>query len=200
MTLFEFYRAIRRRIWSNNSILLLVRSAGKPLHKEERPFLGEFCQITEQNIGDCATFESPSQYIPIYQKRLKRGDYGQYGYLNGTCVYREWIQQSGVILFDGCTVLELRDHECCSEYVFCAPSARGNGFQAASGAHLISLFPEWTFYTMVLPEKPISLMNYMRNGYEIHSLLTVKNRFFRRKLTEEVLSSEEAAAYMPKRS
>ena len=31
MTVFEFCKALRRRIWSDSEILLLVRPAGKPL-------------------------------------------------------------------------------------------------------------------------------------------------------------------------
>ena len=199
MTVFEFCKALRRRIWSDSEILLLVRPAGKPLDDTKRkPCPGEFRMVTEENIQDCADFEDAVKYVPIYRGMLESGDYGQYGYLNGNCVYREWLQRTGDLVFDGCKVRALRENECISHYVFCAPDARGKGFQAASGAHLISLFPEKVFYTMVLPEKPVSLKNYLQNGYEIRSLLTVKNRFFRRTLMETPLSAEDVLAYLPK--
>lgn len=198
MTVSEFCKALRRRLWSDSKILLLVRPAGKPLDDAKRkPCPGEFRMVTEENIQDCAAFEDAARYVPVYREMLARGDYGQYGYLGRNCVYREWLQQSGDLVFDGCKVRALLENECISHYVFCAPAARRNGFQSNGGARLVSLFPGKTFYTLVRPENSVSLKNFLRNGYEIQSLLTVKNRFFRRTLTEKVLSPEEANLYDP---
>lgn len=194
----EFFRWLEFRLWSERSILLLVRSAEKqPEESLRKPCPGEFRPVTENNVIDCAAFENANRRVPIYREMLKRGDYGQYGYWNGVCVYREWLQMSGDVTFDGCIAFTLQENECSSQYVFCAPSARNNGFQAASGFHLAELFPQITFYTMVLPEKLNSLRNYWRCAFEIHSRITVKNRFFHRTLTTTPLSRDESRAFWP---
>lgn len=58
-------------------------------------------------------------------------------------------------------------------------------------------FFDCTAYTLIEPQNKRSLVGAFRGGYEVRSLLTVKNRFFRRTLTEKVLSPEEANLYDP---
>ena len=197
MTLFGFFSRLQFRIWSQRDALLLVRPTDVPVEPsliEACP--GTFVPVSEENLHDCAAFEDRAHYVPTYRKMLEAGSFGHFGYLDGTCVYREWLQQKGEVLFDGCPVLQLRENEGYSCYVFCDPRARGNGFQAAGIAHMAQRFPELTFYTIVLTEKKITRKNYLKNGYVPHTLITVKNRFFHRTLTRKELSPEEAKTYL----
>ena len=74
MTVFEFCKALRRRIWSDSEILLLVRPAGKPLDDTKRkPCPGEIRAVTEKDLSDCAAFEDAARYVPVYREMLKRG-------------------------------------------------------------------------------------------------------------------------------
>ncbi len=188
-------RHVWRRLWFEQTIMLLVRPEHAKVHSEwleQCP--GSFCTVSEMNLGDCLEIED-AHYLALYQKMLMRGDYGQFGYLNGKCVYRAWLQRSGDIEFQGCSVLTLKEREGYSCYDYCAPSARGNGFQAAGIARVIQKFPELTIYTLILPTKPWSLRNYLRNGFEPQSLITVKRRFFYKKLVNKTISLEERKRY-----
>ena len=191
MTLRHFFQRLRFHMWSQRDALLLVRPAGKPTRMdllESCP--AEFRPITMDNLRDCLEFESQS-YIPVYRNMLAKGYDGHFGYMDGQCVYRAWVQRSGKIDFDGCTVMTLDEQEWYSCYVYCAPDARGNGLQAASIADTVRRFPEQTGYSIVLPEKPRSLSNYLKNGFTPKLRLTVKNRFLRRTLIKRELSTEE---------
>lgn len=196
MTVFEFCKALRRRIWSDSEILLLVRPAGKPLDDTKRkPCPGEIRAVTEKDLSDCAAFEDAARYVPVYREMLKRGDLLHFGYLNGKCVYRHAAQCSGDITHDGCFVRRLQPHEIYTHHSYCAPEARGNGFQPESLRQMFLTFFDCTAYTLIEPQNKRSLVGAFRGGYEVRSLLTVKNRFFRRTLTEKVLSPEEANLY-----
>ena len=108
MTVSEFCKALRRRLWSDSKILLLVRPAGKPLDDTKRkPCPGEIRAVTEKDLSDCAAFEDAARYVPVYREMLKRGDLLHFGYLNGKCVYRHAAQCSGDITHDGCFVRRL---------------------------------------------------------------------------------------------
>lgn len=195
MKISEFITRLKFHMWSQRSILLLTRPAWKTLDKDKIKFCpGEFRLVDNNNLLDCLKFDDFT-HIKTYKKMLKNGDSGQYGYLNGVCVYREWIQKSGDVIFDGCKVFALKDKEGQSCYNYCTPSARCNGFQSAGLAFQIKLYPEMTLYSMVLPENKVSLANFLNVGYEIQSIITVKNRIFFRSLKEEVLSMEEKELY-----
>ncbi|MEY8261591.1 hypothetical protein AALA80_14740 [Oscillospiraceae bacterium 50-60] len=201
MTFVEFYRAVRRRIWSDNTILLLVRPAGKPLDRSAQKYgPGEIRTVTEKDLADCAAFEDAAVYAPIYRKMLKKGDVIHFGYLNGKCVYHHAAQCSGDVIFDGCLVRHLQPGEITTCMSYCAPEARGHGFQQKSLYQMFLTYFDFTSYTLVRPQNTPSLIAVFRVGYEAHSLLTVKNRFFHRRLTERLLSLEEAEAYIPQKT
>ena len=196
MTASEFCKALRRRIWSDSETLLLVRPAGKPLDDSKRKLCpGEIRAVTEKDLPDCAAFEDAARYVPVYRDMLKRGDLVHFGYLNGKCVYRHAAQCAGDITCDGCFVRRLQPHEIYTHYSYCAPAARGKGFQPESLRQMFLTFFDHTAYTLIDPQNKRSLAGAFRNGYEVRSLLTVKNRLFRRILTEKLLSPEEAALY-----
>lgn len=193
MTIAEFLHLLRHRLWSTCEIILLVRSPDTPLPKHAISCPGEFRDVTEENIRDCGQFEDISM-VSVYRKMLSDGFSGQYGYLNGACVYRAWTQHRGKIDFEGCTVMSLPEHAWYSCYVYCAPEARGNGFHRAGIAETIRQFPDETAYTMILPEKPWSMRNYILNGFKPYSSITAKNRFLHRSLCERLLSPDEISA------
>ena len=196
MTVFEFCKALRRRIWSDSEILLLVRPAGKPLDDTRRkPCPGEIRAVTEKDLPDCAAFEDAARYVPVYREMLRRGDVVHFGYLNGRCVFRHCMQMSGEITFSSCGIRRLGPHEGYVHYGFCAPQARGNGFHAESLYRFCHWEADFTVFAIVRENNSSSLKGCFRSGYEVRSLLTVKNRFFRRTLTEKVLSPEEARRY-----
>lgn len=180
-----FYSFIHR-IYSNSEILLLKREPYEISNKIRKDFPGIFCKVTEDNINDCLSFEDVS-FISIYRKMLTNGDIGQYGYLNGKCVFRSWLQCSGEIKFKGCTIHSLKENEFNSHYTFCAPEARGNGFQYEGIRQLLNMYPDGVFYSMVLPEKKISLNNYKENGFKVYQQIRVENRFFQRRLKRKLL-------------
>ena len=154
----------------------------------------EFRPITLENLQDCLEFESQS-YIPVYKNMLAKGYDGHFGYIDGKCVYRAWVQHSGEIEFDGCMVMTLGQDEWYSCYVYCAPTARGNGLHGASIADTVRNSQNGTGYTIVLPEKPWSMNNYLKNGFYPKLRFTVKNRFFRRTITKKELSAVEVSQY-----
>lgn len=173
------------RLYSNSEILLLVRKPQESV-KKEKDFPGVFCIVSEDNIKDCLNFEDAS-FMAAYRNMLLKGDIGHYGYLNGKCVFRSWLQCSGDIKFEGCTVYRLKENEYNSHFTFCAPEARGNGFQCESISQWIHMYPDGIFYSMVLPEKEISLNNYKRNGFKVCQLIRVENRLFQRRLKRKYL-------------
>lgn len=195
MTVFEFLTMLAHRLWSTNTILLLERPSGKPLG-ERKPCPGEFRPISEDNIADCAVIEDATHYVPIYRQMLAQGDYGQYGYLHGKCVYRQWLKCSGDILYVGCLVRTLAANEVYDHYVFCTPAARGQGVHAEGITQLIMRFMDHTFYALIAPNNISSLKNALRNGYEIRGRITVKCRFLRRTLTETPLIPAEGEALL----
>lgn len=196
MTFLEFCTAFCKRIWSERSILLLVRSANQKVDESRRkPCEGEFRPVTEKNIGDCAQFEDADTRVPVYREMLENGYMMRFGYLNGKCVFRHAAQCSGDVTFDGCTILTLGEHEISPCYSYCAPEARGKGFHAESIYRMAQEFPDCTSYTMVLPTNKSSLKGYYRNGYEPLALLTVKKRFFKRQLLRKDFTCEEAKGY-----
>lgn len=186
MKLIKIFHSFIHRIYSDSEILLLKREPNETRNKRRKDFSGVFCQVTEDNIKDCLSFEDAS-FVSIYRSMLMNGDIGQYGYLNGKCVFRSWLQCSGKIKFEGCTVHRLKQNEYNSHYTFCAPEARGNGFQYESIHQLICMYPKGVFYSMVLPEKEISLKNYKENGFKVYQLIRVENRLFQRKLKRKML-------------
>lgn len=191
----QVYRFLKDRIWSTDSILLLIRPASisSEVHAQ-RPFLGTFRTVTEEQLSDCAAFEDPARYIPIYRDMLRRGDIVQFGYWEGKCVFRHCLMPSGSFSSGSHTVRTLGKNEAYIHYAFCAPQVRGNHFHTESIRRFCSLYPNRTIYTMVKEEKPFSLRGYMQNGFIPHSRITVKNRFFRSALYEIPLSAQETAA------
>lgn len=199
MTISEFTTRFMHRLWSTNTILLLVRPIGKPLDDSfHKPCPGEFCPITAKNIEDCASFENAEHYVPIYREMLSNGDYGHYGYLDGECVFREWVQVSGTFCFEGCPVRLLSENQGYIHYAYCTPEARGNGFMTRGVFLLTQAYLDRQLFALVREDNLPSLKSLRRNGFEIYSKLTVKNRFFRRKLTE-ILIINDYSEQTPKR-
>lgn len=185
MRLNKLFHLILHRFYSNSEILLLVRKPQK-ITQESKDFSGVFRMITENNIKDCVNFEDAS-FVTIYKNMLAKGNIGHYGYLNGECVFRSWLQCSGDIKFEGCIVHHLKENEYNSYFTFCAPEARGNRFQYESISQWIHMYPDGRFYAMVLPQKEISLNNYKRNGFKVYQLIRVENRLFQRRLKKTSL-------------
>lgn len=195
MTSSEFWKHLRHRIWSEAPILLLVRPAGKPLNEELYRRLtergGEIYSVTEKQLGDYAPFGNANVHMPVFQKILQKGGIVHLGYLNGKCVYRHAAQCSGDIEYEGCLVRHLGLNEMMTGLSFCAPEARGHGWQTRSLYKMFQEKPEYTAYTLVREKNPASLVACLHAGYEIRDLLTVKNRIFHRSLTQRPLSKEE---------
>lgn len=191
----KVYQFLKDRIWSTDSILLLIRPAGRSLETvPQRSFPGTLLTVTETQLSDCAAFEDAARYVPIYRNMLRRGDIVQFGYWEGRCVFRHCLMLSGSFFFGNHAVRTLKGNEVYIHYAFCAPQARGNHFHTESIRRFCSLYPDHTVYTMVKKEKLLSLRGYIRNGLIPHSRITVKNRFFCSTLYEIPLSAQEVAA------
>lgn len=196
MTISCFFHLLKHRLWSTSTVLLLIHPAGKLADGSVRtPCPGEFRMVTEENINDCAAFEDASHYVPVYREMLKQGDVVRFGYMDGSCVFRHCMQMSGPFREDGCVARCLGPDEAYIQYVFCAPPARGLGFHTEGTRQLCKLFPNRTIYTTVKADNKSSLHGFFKSGFEVHSLLTVKNRFLRRTLTEKRLTPQEASRY-----
>jgi len=126
---------------------------------------------------------------------INTGDLVYFGYLDGECVFYYCVKTSGSIFFDGCKVHDLDDDEYYSHYIFCAESARGYSFQFQANYKIINENIDKIFYIQIKPNNFPSLHNSLKSGYEIHSLLRVRNRLFFRKLNKRVLSKQEAKKY-----
>lgn len=197
---FTFQKAYRRpryRLWSTHSILLLVRPANAPVDPfPSKPCIGELRFVTEEDLPDCAAFEDPAHYVPVYREMLRRGDLVLFGYLDGTCVFRCCLQCGGPILYQGYTERELAANEAYVHYVFCAPAARRKGFHKAALRYLRAACPGRVLYAQVMEDNIPSLRGFFRTGFRPYSRLTVKNRLFRSVLTEIPLAEEEVEALM----
>lgn len=197
MTITEFLKLFKKRLWSQCSILLLVRPGGKPIPTDmQKPCTGELRWATDEMLDDCLSFQTPEQVAQL-KAILKSGSRVHLGYIDGNCVYRHMLRFQGPVDFDGCIVYQLGPNEMITERSFCAPSARGHHFQQKSLFEMFKAYPERTSYTEIRAENPASLLGALRCGYEIRSLLTVKNRFFHRTLIQTPLSPEEAVRYHP---
>lgn len=196
MKITAFLTRLRHRLWSTSTSLLLVRPAGTVVTiPEEKRCPGELRAVTEENLMDCAAFEDPAHYVPIYRSMLEKGDMILFGYLNGRCVFRHCMQLHGTFDFDGCVVRSLKENEAYILFGYCAPEGRGNHFHLSSLVYMASTHITKTNYTIVKEDNIRSLKDCYRAGYEPYSLLTVKNRFFHRALAEQVLSPEERLRY-----
>lgn len=198
MNFFEIFERVKRRLWSQRSILLLVRPAGKTLDESKRkPSCVEFRPVTEDNIFDCGAFEDANRYVPIYRDFLSRDGYVHFGYLDGQCVFRHVIEAVDALFWEGYPFLRAEKGEKLHyvHYGFCSPKARGKGCHSESLFFMAEKCSNVDLYAMVLPDNYASLKGCFRAGFELQSLITVKHRFFRRMLLEQVLSSEEKAEY-----
>lgn len=187
------YHKLQYRIWSTGSILLLVRPANAPVDPFPcKPCAGELRAVTEADLPDGAAFEDPAHYLPVYKKMLERGGVIHFGYLGGKCVYRHAATFSGTLDFRGCVVRRLGEKEMFTHFSYCAPEARGGGWQTESLREFFRLFPGYRSYTCVKDDNFPSLIPCFRAGYRPYSRITVKKRFFRSALTETPLTEEEA--------
>lgn len=197
MTAKEFFRLLLHRLWSTDEILQLVRPANAPLPERTwKPCPGEFRPVTEENINDCGQFEDAAHYIPVYREMIQRGDFVHFGYLNGKCVYRHAAQCSGDVVWGGCFVRHLQSHEIHTHFSYCAPDARGGGWQMESLRIMFETYPDCTAYTEVKKTNIPALISNFRVGYRPYSVLTVKNRLLHRSLTERKLSPEEISSFV----
>lgn len=196
MTISCFFHLLKHRLWSTSEALLLVRPANKPLPPQTwKPCTIELRLATPETVQDCGDLEDASLYAPIYLQKLADGDILHFGYLNGKCVYRHAAQCQGDIFWDGVLVRHLTPKEIHTYFSLCAPEARGHGVQTESLRQMFLMQFDCTAYTEVVPDNKASLVSCFRAGYEVHSLLTVKNRFLRRTLTEKRLTPQEASRY-----
>lgn len=193
----EFLRALRRRLWSQQESLLLMRPAGRlPDESRRKPCPGSFQMVTEDNIMDCATFEDAARYTPIYRRMLEAGDLVWYGYIDGVCCCRLCLQKSGSFDCSGVLVRTLASEESYIQYVYCDPKYRGNGLHTAGVHHFCTAYPNHTIYTLVEETNKASLHGFARNGFEVTSRLVVKNRFLFRWLREQKISKAESDAIL----
>lgn len=133
MPIKSFLLRQRNHLWSTKSTLLLVRPAGKPLDEtQHKPCDGILRPVTEENIQDCAAFENPSHYVPIYRSMLKNGDQVFFGYLGEKCVFRCATMHKGEITLADNSFHSLQEGELLIHYSFCAPAARGHGLHSES--------------------------------------------------------------------
>lgn len=196
-TLQKACRKLKYRLWFTDSILLLTRPAGPPAEPSPRkPFAGEIRCVTEADLPDCAAFENPDRYVPIYRSMLKRGDLALFGYLDGRCVFRSFLQRSGPLAFQEHTVRELAAGKGYVHYIFCAPDARRKGFHEAALREMCRICPDRTLYAEVKEGNIPSLRGFFRSGFAPAARLTAKNRFFRSMMAETPLSVEETAAIL----
>lgn len=191
------WKYLKTSIWFTNSILLLVRPAGSPVDPfPSKSCAGELRLATEKDLPDCASFQNPAVYIPIFRKMLHRGDMVHFGYLDGKCVYRHVATSSENVCFDGHIVRRLGEREMMTYYSFCDPIARGGGWMTESLRKFFCSRFDCTFYSLVLENNYASLISSFRAGYCPCSRLTVKNRFFHSTLLETPLSNEEVERFM----
>ena len=157
-TLQKAYHRLRDGLWSTHSNLLPVRPAGDLPDETQRKYCkGTFVPVAEENIQDCAAFENPNHYVPVYRDMLQRGDYIHYGYVDGECVFRHCLQKSGQVTLQGCTVRTLSSQEAYIHYGFCAPKARGLGFHAESIYRFCTAFPQLQLFALVREDNAASL-------------------------------------------
>lgn len=134
----------------------------------------------DNDIYETSNFEDGKYYSKIYSKMLKNGDVIILGYLEGNCVFRLCIQMSGIVLFDGGKVYNLKKNEGYIHYVFCAPEARGKGIHKSSLYYLKKQFPMYKFYTAVKQNNIPSLSAFKSQGFEINGSVFTLNILFTR--------------------
>lgn len=188
---FIFINRLQHRLWSTSTSLLLVRPAGTTVSiPEEKRCPGELREVTEENLIDCGAFEDAAHYVPTYRSMLEKGDLVLFGYLNRRCVFRFCIQLHGQISFDGCAVRFLNNTENYIHYVYCDQEFRGHHFHLAALAYTAATHHSQHSYAVVKEDNIPSLKSFYQAGYKPYSLLTVKNRFFHRTLTQHELTEE----------
>jgi len=190
MTVKEFIKKLRHRIWSKEEKLLLSTSRGSMCIKLPYEFKGECRKVTENNVTDCLMLEDKN-YVEAYRDMLKHGDYGLYGYLNGDMVFREWAKLSGYLKCSKKHTIFFGGDKAFIHYVYCKPIARGNGFQTNATNKLIQDLKGKIFFATVKQDNYISLRNFYKSGLSIESLLIVKNRFGMRIREERILNEEQ---------
>ena len=192
------WKQIKTGFWSTDSILLLIRPAGAPVDPfPSRPSAGKLRLVTEEDLPDCAAFEDPTVYVPIYREMLRQGDLIYFGYLNGKCVYRHVATSSQNVCFAGHIVHHLGEREMMTHYSLCTPAARGGGWQTESLREFFHSRFDYTSYTLISEYNYASLISAFRAGYCPHSRLTVKKRiFFHSTLLDTPLSSAEVEDLM----
>lgn len=192
MTFKEFYKRVMFRLWSKETILLLIRPANAPLDEALcTPKRGELRFVGEELLPDCSDCDNAEHLVPIFREMLQRGNLVQFGYLDGKCVFRHCLQCKGKFFLSGNTAQTLQKNEGYILYGYCAPIARGYGMHTASIARMIALHPDWTFYTLVREENPASLYGCYRAGLVPVSRITSGRRLNREFFKEEKLTQDE---------
>lgn len=193
------YQKLKYGFWSVDSILVLERPAGSPTSEfSHKHFEGEIRNVTGMELSDCAAFEDPEHYVPIYQNMLKRGDLVRFGYLKGKCVFRHCLMLSGSYKFGGHTLQTLAPNEAYIHYVFCAPNARGKGFHEVSLHQLCCMYPKYSLYAQVKENNVPSLRGFFQNGFAVKSEFIIRRRFFHSSLHENVFSEGKNMALREK--
>lgn len=184
---------IIHEIWSENSILMLKRNAYAALDYDKAAKWNSeisIVPVTDDNVYDCKEFEDPEHYVPIYKGMIDRGDFVQYGYLDGKCVFRHAIKCSGDITFENAVIKHI-DNKCVySHYAYCAPQARGKGFLTKSLFLVAKKYFDHDIYMLVYEDNYSSLKSHFRTEYYPYKYLTVKNRMFKKKITIKDISDD----------
>lgn len=189
------YRIRDNKIWSTRTDLLLSRPAGLP-PPEARPFAGEIRAPREEELPACAAdFKAPFGWADAQRDILRRREnLALFGWLDGTCVFRCYLQHGGSCSHGGHTVMQFADNESYIGPAFCVPAARRKGFHEAVLRHLCTAFPDRSLYCEVRPDNIPSLRGFYRTGFRPVFRLTVKKRFFRSTLDKIPITEEEAEA------
>lgn len=194
----SYLQRILRRLWSNDKVLLLKKAEGIEKICTMKNFDGELREVSYETVTDCLNFES-EKYVQIYREMIAAGDLVIFGYKDNKCVFRCCVQLSGDIVYGGCKVRNLEaKREGNIHYVYCAPEYRGQGFHSACVNYCCEKYKDYALYTQVKEDNASSLIGFIRNGFEIKSILLVKNRFFHRAIVEKKLDKGECAAILKK--
>lgn len=191
MAVINLFKRIGHRIWSTEKLLLLKRDRSNNEEIKIRyEFKGELRRVTEDNVADCLALED-AHYLDVYREMLKCGDYGLFGYLDGSIVYRQWVKLSGELKCSPTHTIFFERDNAFIHYVYCDSSARGNGFHINGIKSSMERIKGRTFYATVKKDNYVSLHNFYRAGFSIESLLIVKNRFGIRIREEKVFNQEQ---------
>jgi RimJ/RimL family protein N-acetyltransferase len=127
-------------------------------------------KVDKNNVNDAQNFQS-KRYIDVFKSFLAVGDVGYYGYVNGKCVHRSWVQLGGgkVRFNRGCSRVLPAD-EIFIHYCETAPSARGMGIYPAVLTRIAEDFFDFKIYIAVNRKNSASIKGIEKVGFELVEL------------------------------